>query len=406
MLLQRVLRFPLKLRLDASGNVAIFFALALPVVVGGAAFGVETSYWYLTQNQLQAAADAAAYAAAIEDRTGAELADVERVAGLTASENGFDLGSGQITVTPETVDGGGQVEVLLERAAPRFFTAFFLAGEMEFAARAVAAYNSASNACILALDPTASAAAKFSGSSTLTLDGCSVMANSTAADALYVQGAASLTTDCAISGGGVTENSGLTLTQCKAPITQAPPVADPYKDLATPDAPSGCATVPVNGAITADKRFCNGMTFKGDVTLAPGVYYVSGDLVVNATASVKGSGVTFFITDGGHVKMSGSPHVALSAPTSGAYSGILFFGDRSVSGGTNKFLGDGASGLTGAIYFPSQEVSYQGSFSGADGCTQVIGRTVQWTGNAQISADCSDHGMAEIPVLNIVRLTA
>jgi Flp pilus assembly protein TadG len=28
------------------GNVAILFALFLPVIVGGAGFGVETTYWY------------------------------------------------------------------------------------------------------------------------------------------------------------------------------------------------------------------------------------------------------------------------------------------------------------------------------------------------------------------------
>ncbi|MER8409511.1 hypothetical protein NKH16_33570, partial [Mesorhizobium sp. M1307] len=29
-----------------SGNVATIFALSLPIVVGGAGLGIETSYWY------------------------------------------------------------------------------------------------------------------------------------------------------------------------------------------------------------------------------------------------------------------------------------------------------------------------------------------------------------------------
>ena len=61
-------------------------------------------------------------------------------------------------------------------------------------ARAVASYNTAANACILALNGTASKAALFSGNSNLTLSGCSVMTNSTAADAGTVQGTAALTT--------------------------------------------------------------------------------------------------------------------------------------------------------------------------------------------------------------------
>ncbi|TIY10354.1 MAG: hypothetical protein E5V16_12455, partial [Mesorhizobium sp.] len=48
--------------LGTSGNVAIIFALSLPIVVGGAGLGVETSYWYYSSLKLQAVADAAAYA--------------------------------------------------------------------------------------------------------------------------------------------------------------------------------------------------------------------------------------------------------------------------------------------------------------------------------------------------------
>jgi hypothetical protein len=288
----------------------------------------------------------------------------------------------------------------------RWCSPTFVDGDVDFSARAVATYNSASSACILALHPNIGSAAKFSGSSQLTLNGCSVMANSVAADAVNVQGAAKLAADCVISGGGVTATSGLTMGKCESPITQAPPVADPFKNLPVPPAPSGCATVPNNGAINATKRFCSGMDFKGNVTLAPGVYYVSGDISVNSNAVISGTGVTFYITDGGHVKMAGTPQINLSAPTSGTYSGMLFFGDRNTVGGDNKFLGTANSSLTGTIYFPSQNVIYQGDYSGVDGCTQVVGRTVEWTGNATVAADCSAHGMAPIPVLTLVRLTA
>ncbi|TIU21447.1 MAG: hypothetical protein E5W38_34275, partial [Mesorhizobium sp.] len=43
-----------------GGNVAIVFAFTLPIVVGGAGLGVETSYWYYSSLKLQATADAAA----------------------------------------------------------------------------------------------------------------------------------------------------------------------------------------------------------------------------------------------------------------------------------------------------------------------------------------------------------
>ena len=74
------------------------FALALPLVVGGAGFGVETTYWYYRSMQLQAAADAAAHAGAIERRAGSDEGAVEAVAVMAAGENGFDAGSGAAEV--------------------------------------------------------------------------------------------------------------------------------------------------------------------------------------------------------------------------------------------------------------------------------------------------------------------
>src|SRR5215216_2584853 len=57
---------------DEIGSTAVALAVSMPLVVGGAAFGVETSYWYYKDLQLQAAADAAAYAGALEKRAGSK----------------------------------------------------------------------------------------------------------------------------------------------------------------------------------------------------------------------------------------------------------------------------------------------------------------------------------------------
>ncbi|MER8974008.1 pilus assembly protein TadG-related protein [Mesorhizobium sp. M0800] len=60
-------RFVSRLRQTGeSGNVATIFALSLPIVVGAAGLGIETSYWYFSSLKLQAVADAAAYAGALE----------------------------------------------------------------------------------------------------------------------------------------------------------------------------------------------------------------------------------------------------------------------------------------------------------------------------------------------------
>src|SRR5439155_10160199 len=201
------------------------------------------------------------------------------------------------------------------------------------------------NACILALDGSASKAALFSGNSSLTLSGCSVMTNSTAADAGTVQGTALLTTTCLISAGGVSTTSGLTESVCSAPITQAAQVADPYKDLTLPTASGSCLSD--SGSSLSPGHYCSGMTLKNNVTLAPGVYYVSGDFNVNANANITGSGVTIYMDTGG-VSINGNATVNLSAPTTGTYAGMLFMGSRT-NATTQKFNGTASSIMTGSI---------------------------------------------------------
>src|SRR5258707_7062632 len=85
-----IIRKLLQLLGGRKANVAIIFGLSLPLVVGGAGLGVETSYWYFKDLQLQAAADVAAYAAAIEKRSGSNSTVVAATATSTAVSNGFN----------------------------------------------------------------------------------------------------------------------------------------------------------------------------------------------------------------------------------------------------------------------------------------------------------------------------
>jgi Flp pilus assembly protein TadG len=387
------------------GNVAIMFALSLPAIVGFAGLGVETTYWYYKRLALQSAADAAAYSAALEKRSGADEDDVITVAKLSVEKNGFEEPETDIGVTPQTINGGGSVEVVLTDHAERFFTALFVKNDPVIVTRATATYNNASNACILALSPTASKAANFSGSSTLTLNGCSVMANSNASNALNVQGAALLSTECVIAVGGVSATNGLTMTECAAPVTNAPSVADPYADIDVPTKPPcGGASSVQNKTINDSKAFCNGLELKGNVELEAGVYYVEGAFKIGANANVTGEGVTIYVKSG-TVDMPSNGTVDLQAPTTGDYAGVLFFVDRNVTG-SSKFNGTASSKLTGAIYSAGGKIDYQGNFSGLNGCTQVVGATVEWTGNTTVSVDCEDYGLRTLPVLTLVRLTA
>ena len=384
-----------------GGNVAVMFAMMLPLIVGGAGLGVETTYWRYKQLQMQSAADAAAFAGAMEKRAGSDHGAIVSAATVAASQNGFSTAAGTVAVsTPAGAPTA--LEVVLRTEAPRFFSAALLSTPVPLRARAVAEYDGSSAVCVLALEPSAPQALTISGSAEVTLQGCNLMANSIAADAVVVQGSAELTTPCLISVGGASLSGTVNLTACPSVITQAPRAADPYKDLAAPEGTGPCLSDA--GATLAPGRYCNGMDL-ADVTLSPGVYVVSGgDFRVNANAEVQGTGVTIFLKDATRLHVNGSAEVVMSAPTSGPYSGILFFGDRTSLGGANIFNGTASSGLTGALYFPTQGVEYLGNFSGENGCTQVVARTIKWSGNSSVGVDCTSLGMQTLPTVSVVRL--
>lgn len=410
------------MKLDDKGNVAIVVALCLPLIIGGAAFGVETGYWRYDQVRLQQAADAAAYAGAVVKRAGGSTISndaVTNAATTAATSNGFASGADTITVNLPSVTtpaDANSVEAVISRREPPIFSAYIRCfvtnwGDSRCAnvstvvtARATASYSDADNACILALSPTASAAADFAGNSSITLDACTVMSNSLASNAVNVQGSANVSVPCMYATGGASLGGTVDLTTCGAVKTDQPPVADPYASLAMPPVSGSCTSTGNSGTLDPG-NYCS-MSLKDNVTLDPGVYVINGgSLTINANAVVSGSGVTIYLTNGATLKMNGNSDVQLSAPTSGTYSGMLIIADRSNTNGVT-INGDNTSSMTGVIYAPDAAINYLGNFGGVNGCSQIIGKTVAWSGSATFSDDCTGAGMTPVQVGSVVRLSA
>jgi Flp pilus assembly protein TadG len=403
------------------GNVALLFALMLPMVIGGAALGVETTYWYLTRLQMQSAADAAAIAGAMEKRSGGTIAGTTVVAKKAATDNGYSDAMGTIVVnTPPTSGTAGTraVEVIINAKSERFFTAYFTKTDVVVKARAVAKYTPAGNACVLALSYTASRAAEFSGNGTTTLTACSVMSNSTASNALYTGGSTILNTECLISVGGIS-NGGTVNKTCSENVTSAPPVADPFANYVWPTNTGGTFTGRYNsmGAVPMSPgKYTNnqGVDLKGTVTMQPGNYFFDGDFNVGANAVVScacgtGEGVTIFLGPNSKLSIAGTATVNLQAPSqpnnaqNQLVTGMLFVADPTNTQ-THKINGTANSSLTGDIYFKKAAVQVLGDFSGAGGCMHVVADTVLWSGNSTVSANCTGYGMIEIPGVYTVRL--
>src|SRR5215831_3372809 len=86
-----------------KGNVALLFALLTPMAIGGAGLATEVGVWYHRRLELQGAADAAAYAAAVEMRAGGSTDTVTSEGLAAAQAAGYDGSQGTFVVnTPPT----------------------------------------------------------------------------------------------------------------------------------------------------------------------------------------------------------------------------------------------------------------------------------------------------------------
>ncbi|MBS0409025.1 MAG: hypothetical protein JSR86_03840 [Proteobacteria bacterium] len=367
------------------------------MVVGGAGYGVEIGYDYYEQVKLQQAADAAAFGGALELRRGSSDTAVVAAGTSIAQQNG-SLGSDTVTIqTPSSGAAANTVTSTLSRNEARIFSALFTNAPLVIRVNATAQFTTAANACVLALDPSASNGVNFSGNTTSTFNNCVVMSDSIAASAVNVQGSAQMYVPCAYAVGGATLTSGAHLTGCAAAQTGMGPVGDPYASTPIPVASGPCLSS--NGGSLSPGRYCGGMSLKNHVTLQPGVYLIDGGtLSANANADVSGVGVTLIFLNSASISLNGNSTFNISAPTTGTYAGFLMIGDRTNTNVSNTINGTATSSMTGNIYFPAQDVSYLGNFTGSNGCTHIVARTVQWTGNTTVGVDCSAYGMQTIPV--------
>lgn len=141
---------------DRRGATAVAFALAIPVVIGAAAFAVDMSYYNVVRNQLQSAADAAALAGAarVDDPDAAVAMALQVAAANTPGNFGDIVEAADIAVgifDPAsksfvgTLDSPNAVKVVASRNAahdnpvPRYLSAIWGGDTVAIDAMAIAA---------------------------------------------------------------------------------------------------------------------------------------------------------------------------------------------------------------------------------------------------------------------------
>jgi Flp pilus assembly protein TadG len=250
--------------------------------------------------------------------------------------------------------------------------------------------------CIYALNRTASQSVFVTGSnSSIIAPDCGIADNSSSSTALVVSGNAQIKTGFIKIVGGYQIQGQSVLSP--TPLTGVGATADPLISLPAPPAPTQCDQIGYNksqppsggGAWQLSPgTYCGGINIGGQISavFAPGVYYVYGGgitfqnnsaTITNTTTGGSGiGGVIFYNTVGSGtpgmptsgftstympVLMTGQSNITLNAPTSGPYSGVLFYKDRTVAtNATDSIQATVTPNLTGTLYFPGDNLTFTG----------------------------------------------
>jgi len=425
-----------KLLRSQRGSAAFATVIALVPLIGAVALGAEAGSWYVTRQQGQNAADAAAYAGAL--RLSCTIAgatcdtSVDYQARQFAAQNAFcnagDSYPGCATSLPSRVSRtvqidigdysagsfttpaagtGNAVRARVSQQQPAYLTGVLgLTTPVNIPAQAIALVQNPSKVCGLALgpDPTGGGGAlKIAGNVTNNGTGCPLMSDASVQFASTpsftgsgwgVYGATGCSPNSTCANPGVAHN--YFMPYANNPLSKldseafnsrtgntspsCPVKADGWKHC-TPNSGGTGAYGSFPTVSTGDKY-----------VLDPGTYFFYKATIKITGGELKGTGVTLVLLGDSSLTINGGT-VDLSAPATNSFSSDLngvLIDDQAPDKTSNKVTinGGGQVRLGGAMYFPHVDVSWGGTAASANtNCSQVIAKTLTMSGGGYLSTD-------------------
>jgi len=381
---------------NKSGGVLLYTALSAPVLLGFGGLAVDVAFWNIEKRAVQAVADAAAVAGALETLRSGGGPEVFQAAERDAVGNGYQSAAGHtLSIHYPPISGpragsGDAVEVVASRPLPLFLAQIFLSQAPTVTARAVATAGLDNN-CVWALHPNKKSAFKVAGGVNASLN-CGIIVNSVDLDALSQSGTTSCLTAKKIKIAGNFTGDCVVL----PPLVNVPPVDDPLAALQPPDF-GGCdhnGNIVVNGgeSVTLSPGvYCGNIkaVSTGTITFEPGLYVLNGaGLDIGAQATAEGNGVSFYLTENSgnnNITITAGATVSFVAATDGPLPGILFYHDRNSPGNvTHNLTGGSTMAIEGIIYLPNQNISYNGGTTFNATASILIAQTITFTGQSNL----------------------
>jgi hypothetical protein len=154
-------------------------------------------------------------------------------------------------------------------------------------------------------------------------------------------------------------------------------------------------------------QFCNSSNTRSSLpgnNLAPGIYCLTGSLIVNANQTISGDGVTIVLLNG-ELRTNGNGAINISAPASGPTKGLAIYLPLGNTSGVT-INGNANTRLIGSVLAPGSNCTINGTSASALFRSQFVCYTVDLTGTGDttITYNEADNYSVNIPpTLELVR---
>jgi Flp pilus assembly protein TadG len=379
------------------GNVFVVAAAVMPLLLGSAAFAIDTIQLSVWKRQLQRAADsssiAGAYALSLGDNEhNAIHRDLDKNAFPTLSQEEA------IAVGPRLgFDQTVRVTLTASRTLP--FMSIFTKSPTRMVADSTAALVGGGEFCMVSLYEGKDAGIDANGGAKINL-GCGMKSNCTGEQCVTAGGNSSIKAEPIAAVGGIDGDSN----NFVKPTTLQPHSAvqrDPFAYLPDPAVPSNCSSevLTAANAPTVSGTYCYAgidVNPSDTLNLPPNSTWIVNGGDVNFQGDVNAPKSTIVMTGpngaAGDLKINSQANLIMSSPDSGPYKGVLFYRDRRAANIEIKINGGSESKLTGALYFPSSDITYAGGASTDVECLQMVGQKLKFRGGATITNKCEGTG--------------
>jgi len=360
---------PVRLSDQQAGQILVLAAVFIVALLGVMALTLDASFMFAKRNRLHAAADAAAKSAAIEVLRNPTVSQtsLEAFADQQVGAHGFVSsrlgGTTSVVVNHGPTSGPftgdvNYVEAIVSEPTSTFFGKILAWASMTPLASAVAGAGNPT-ICLVTMEDMSI------GNTTMTLNGCGA---SIGGD-LYGENPNSTIAGTPTPPVGVTGNCSGTCTAMGTLTTNAPAPVDPLAGLAAPTNPGGCTA----GVAATLGPGCYTSIAASVTTLTAGIYYVTGIVDIG---NLTGTNVMIYLTGAGQLTADSNKRITLTAPTTGAYTGIAIFQDLTDANNfevKNQFT----LNVSGAIYMPGVDVEFKNSLSFVTtNCTLFIAKSL------------------------------